>query len=59
MSKLPKAIRAFVLYDAIADFNLVSIARLVRQVGTEKALAHIKAKQAALARLAYGDDYPA
>jgi hypothetical protein len=58
MRRLPKDVRHFVLYDVIADISLISILRHVKKVGAAQALADMKAKQAQLARLAYGDDYP-
>jgi hypothetical protein len=58
MRRLPKSVRHFVLYEAIADISLISILRRVKKVGAAQTLLDLKASQARLAQMAYGEDYP-
>ena len=58
MSRLPKAIRAWLLYDAPADIAVASIAAHVRKVGAAQALEDIKRRARAYIVETYGEDHP-
>jgi predicted deacylase len=58
MKRLPKSVREWLLYDAVADFHLTSVAKHVRTVGAEQALRDMAARQAMTTARVYGADHP-
>ena len=58
LMKLPKPIRDYLREEALANYNLRTLPRLVKTHGAERILAMLKANEAKETLRTYGPDHP-